>query len=83
MGHPLNDLAKLLAPKRGVLEIIYGVVLTYTASTTTAAAVLTCDFEGQGYGTPCIFSSLYTPVVGDSVFAISDGVDTIVISDFG
>ena len=78
-----NELAKLIANRGSQVEVLFGSVISYTASTTTAAAALSVDFEGAGTGTSCIFITSYTPTVGDSVVALSLGTDVIVLGTFG
>ncbi len=75
----VNDLAKAIAGRGAQVEIIYGTVLSYTAATATAAAVLTVDFEGAGNATNAIFLTSYSPTVGDTVVAFSSGLDTVVL----
>ena len=74
-----NRLAKLLAATQEPPVVLFGVVLTYTAATSSAAADLGVDFEGAGNSTPCIAMTSYSPAVGDNVVALSVGPDTIVL----
>ncbi len=75
----INTLAKVLTAPSGPVDLLFGTVLTYTAATSTAAAVLTCDFEGAGNSTQCIALGSYTPTVGDNVAAIGQGPDVLVL----
>ena len=84
MPHTTKQLADLIVRREETPVILFGTVTSYTAATSTAAQVLTCDFEGQGKETTCITIDSYTdgspgPAVGDYVVAISIGPDHLVI----
>ena len=80
-----QKLAKALMQKRFPIDdILFGTILSYTASTATTATVLTCDFEGSGAITHCITGDTFAalspaPAVGDVVIALSVGPDVYVI----
>jgi hypothetical protein len=81
-----NELAKLIsfAKKQDSLELQVGLVLSFTAGTSTVATSAEVDLEGAGVATTCLSLDSYSlgapaPAVGDSVAVLSAGQISLII----
>ena len=84
----INELGKLIAANKHTefVSLEVGTLLSYTASSSTAAQSAEVDLEGAGVGTLCLVLDSYAlqtpgPTVGDTVLVLNQGQLTVVIGN--